>query len=112
MPPWILHEFINRIDDTVVFHSLGKEQIASIAGLQIQALKQRLQLQNITLDLNPEALDYLAKAGYDPVYGARPLKRVIQQKLENPLAQALLTGKFRSGDTIHVQYEQDQLQFS
>ncbi|MBA4696986.1 MAG: ATP-dependent chaperone ClpB [Legionella sp.] len=105
-------EFINRIDDTVVFHSLGKDQIASIAALQIEALEQRLQAQNIGLDVSPEAVDYLAKAGYDPVYGARPLKRTVQQKLENPLAQALLTGQFSPGDTIHVRFENDKLQFS
>ncbi|WED43804.1 ATP-dependent chaperone ClpB [Legionella cardiaca] len=105
-------EFINRIDDTVVFHPLGKEQIATIASIQIGYLQQRLQQQNIELDVTPEALAHLAEAGFDPVYGARPLKRTIQQKLENPLAQALLTGKFKSGDTIKVIWKDDHLHFN
>ena len=104
-------EFINRIDDSVVFHALTKEQIANIAMIQMGYLKQRLQQQNITLTLSPEALHYLAEAGFDPVYGARPLKRTIQQKLENPLAQALLTGQFQPGESITVSIDKDHLQF-
>lgn len=104
-------EFINRIDDSVVFHALTKEQIANIASIQIDYLKQRLQQQNITLRLTPEALAYLAEAGFDPVYGARPLKRTIQQKLENPLAQALLTGQFKPGESVVVSLVDEQLQF-
>ena len=104
-------EFINRIDDSVVFHPLAKEQIASIAAIQINYLKQRLFAQDIGLELSTEALSHLAEAGFDPVYGARPLKRTIQQKLENPLAQALLTGRFKSGDTIKVDWRDQQLQF-
>ncbi|MDI9817666.1 MULTISPECIES: ATP-dependent chaperone ClpB [unclassified Legionella] len=104
-------EFINRIDDTVVFHSLAKEQIAAIAAIQIDYLRQRLREQNITLEVSAEALAHLAAAGFDPVYGARPLKRTIQQKLENPLAQDLLTGKFKSGDTIEVGWKDENLQF-
>lgn len=104
-------EFINRIDDSVVFHALNEAQIASIASIQISYLKQRLQQQNIQLDVEPSALNYLAKAGFDPVYGARPLKRTVQQKLENPLAQALLTGKFAAQDHIHVRLKQDELVF-
>ncbi len=105
-------EFINRIDETVVFHPLGKEQIAKIAQLQINYLHKRLKEQNISLEVTPEALAYLAEAGYDPVYGARPLKRTIQQKLENSLAQSLLNGRFKSGETIKVSYESNSLQFS
>ncbi|RUQ89038.1 ATP-dependent chaperone ClpB [Legionella septentrionalis] len=105
-------EFINRIDDTVVFHSLSKEQIANIATIQINQLKQRLQQQEIALTVEPAALNYLAEAGFDPVYGARPLKRIIQQKLENPLAQALLTGQFVPDDTILVAFKEGQLQFA
>lgn len=105
-------EFINRIDETVVFHSLAKEQIAKIAAIQIAYLHKRLKLQDINLDVAPEALEHLAEAGFDPVYGARPLKRTIQQKLENPLAQALLTGKFKSGETIKVTYKNKVLEFS
>lgn len=104
-------EFINRIDDAVVFHALEKDQIATIAAIQIDHLKKRLAQQDIQMDVKPKALDYLAEAGFDPVYGARPLKRVIQQKLENPLAQALLTGEFNSGDEIVVSFEKDQLNF-
>ncbi len=95
-------EFINRIDDSVVFHALTEEQIANIALIQIEHLTQRLRAQNIQLDVTKEAISFLAKAGFDPVYGARPLKRTIQQCLENPLAQSLLTGQFKSGETIHV----------
>ncbi len=104
-------EFINRIDDSVVFHALNQKQIASIASIQISYLQQRLQQQHITLDIEADALNYLAEAGFDPVYGARPLKRTVQQKLENPLAQALLTGKFASGDQIKVRLKQDELIF-
>jgi len=104
-------EFINRIDDTVVFHPLDKEQIATIAAIQIEYLQQRLQQQDIALIVEPAALAHLGEAGFDPVYGARPLKRVIQQQLENPLAQALLTGKFKSGDTIDVTFVDGELQF-
>jgi ATP-dependent Clp protease ATP-binding subunit ClpB len=104
-------EFINRIDDSVVFHSLTKTQIASIAAIQIDNLKQRLAQQDITLNISSEALNYLAEIGFDPVYGARPLKRSVQQKLENTLAQALLTGQFLPGDSIGVDYEEHALVF-
>ena len=104
-------EFINRIDESVVFHALTKEQIANIASIQISYLQQRLQQQNISLSITPEALAYLAEVGFDPVYGARPLKRMIQQKLENPLAQALLTGQFQPGESVVVSCENDQLLF-
>lgn len=105
-------EFINRIDETIVFHSLAKEQIAKIAAIQIGYLHHRLKQQNIQLDVTPKALEHLAEAGFDPVYGARPLKRTIQQKLENPLAQSLLNGRFKSGETIVVNYKDDALEFS
>ncbi|STX28215.1 endopeptidase Clp ATP-binding subunit B [Legionella beliardensis] len=105
-------EFINRIDDTVVFHPLTQEQITTIAGIQISNLQQRLQQLNIHLDVELTALAYLGEAGFDPVYGARPLKRTIQQELENPLAQALLTGEFTSGDTIHVTLKDNRLAFT
>ena len=97
-------EFINRIDDSVVFHALTQDQIENIAHIQLEHLEQRLLQQDMHLKLTPESINFLAEAGYDPVYGARPLKRVIQQKLENPLAQALLTGKFKPGDTIEVTF--------
>ncbi len=104
-------EFINRIDESVVFHALTQGEIAHIAAIQIQHLQQRLHDQNITLQISQEALQYLADIGFDPVYGARPLKRVILQKLENPLAQSLLNGAFRSGDTIVVSMKGTELDF-
>ncbi|KTD48790.1 endopeptidase Clp ATP-binding subunit B [Legionella rubrilucens] len=104
-------EFINRIDDSVVFHPLDKAQIANIAAIQIRYLQHRLSAQNIGLDLSEDALNYLAEAGFDPVYGARPLKRTIQQKLENPLAQSILTGQFTPGHTINVVLQNGNLAF-
>lgn len=105
-------EFINRVDDSVVFHPLGKENIHNIAQIQIQHLKDRLADKDIALELEPAALDLLADAGFDPVYGARPLKRAIQQYLENPLAQTLLKGEFAPGDCILVSVSENQLTFS
>lgn len=105
-------EFINRIDDTVVFHSLEKDQIAKIASIQINYLQKRLKQQDIHLEVSKEALAHLAEAGFDPVYGARPLKRTIQQQLENPLAQALLNGKFKAGETIDVTFKNGGMNFS
>jgi ATP-dependent Clp protease ATP-binding subunit ClpB len=104
-------EFINRIDETVVFHSLEQGQIAKIASIQIANLQRRLKQQDMQLEVSPEALAHLAEAGFDPVYGARPLKRIIQQKLENPLAQDLLTGTFKPGEKIKVGYEEGKLTF-
>ena len=104
-------EFINRIDDSVVFHALTQDQIAHIALIQISHLQARLKQQHITLDLSKEALAYLAEAGFDPVYGARPLKRTIQQKLENPLAEALLRGQFKPGESVTVSLSDNQLAF-
>lgn len=104
-------EFINRIDDTVVFHSLAKEQIAKIATIQIDYLHKRLKQQDMLLEVSADALNHLAEAGFDPVYGARPLKRIIQQQLENPLAQSILAGKFKPGETIKVGYKEGLMQF-
>jgi len=95
-------EFINRIDEAVVFHSLGAEQIRSIAEVQLQHLQQRLKERDLSFSISDAALDLLGEAGFDPVYGARPLKRAIQQKLENPLAQALLQGRYAPGDEVMV----------
>ena len=95
-------ELINRIDELVVFHPLAREHIRSIVDIQIGQLRRRLEEREITLDLTDEALDWLGNAGFDPVYGARPLKRAIQQYLENPLAQEILSGSFGPGDTIQV----------
>ncbi|HEX6550965.1 MAG TPA: ATP-dependent chaperone ClpB [Gammaproteobacteria bacterium] len=95
-------EFINRVDDTVVFHPLGREQIRAIARIQIAYLHTRLAAHEMDLEVSDIALDKLGRAGFDPVYGARPLKRAIQQQLENPLAQKILAGEFGPGDTIYV----------
>ena len=95
-------EFINRVDDTVVFHPLGKDQIRAIARIQIAYLHQRLADHEMDLEVTDNAFDKLGEAGFDPVYGARPLKRAIQQQLENPLAQKILAGDFGPGDTIEV----------
>jgi ATP-dependent Clp protease ATP-binding subunit ClpB len=105
-------EFINRIDEIVVFHPLGKEQIHDIARLQLDLLAARLADQELSWELSDAALDIIAEAGFDPVYGARPLKRAIQQQLENPLSQQLLAGKFNPGDKIVVDVEGDALRFS
>ena len=98
-------EFINRVDESVVFHPLAKEQIRGIAGIQLQALKSRLQERELKLQLSDAFMEQLVEAGFDPVYGARPLKRAIQQRLENPLAQHILAGSFESGQTIMVDIE-------
>ena len=105
-------EFINRVDDVVVFHPLGREQIRDIVGLQTDLLASRLAAQNISLDIADAVLDHIGEAGYDPVYGARPLKRVIQQRLENPLAQALLSGQFGPGDTVAAEWYGRQVSFA
>ncbi len=104
-------EFINRIDDSVVFHALTQKEIADIALIQIKHLQQRLSDQNISFHISKDALNYIADIGFDPVYGARPLKRVILQKLENPLAQSLLNGEFKPGDTIEVSLKNTALEF-
>ena len=95
-------EFLNRIDETILFHPLGKEQLARIVDVQLRYLRMRLASRNLHLVIDEEAEKLLAEEGYDPTYGARPLKRVIQQRIENPLAQKILSGDFGEGDTIHV----------
>ena len=104
-------EFINRIDDVVVFHPLGREQIHKIAEIQIAFLGRRLRDRDMGIELTQDALHMFSQAGFDPVYGARPLKRVIQQRLENPLAQAILEGRFGAGDTIKVDVQDGVLVF-
>ena len=104
-------EFINRLDDIVVFHPLDKAQIKQIAGIQLHGLEKRLAERGMAIELEDSALQLLANAGFDPVYGARPLKRAIQQQLENPLAQKILGGEFGNGDTIGVAAEGGHLQF-
>jgi ATP-dependent Clp protease ATP-binding subunit ClpB len=105
-------EFINRIDDIVVFHPLGTRQIRAIVDIQLLYLRKRLQERNMDLSLDDAARDLLGDAGFDPVYGARPLKRAIQQQIENPLAQKILQGEFVPGDRIRIAAHEGQLSFS
>ena len=105
-------EFINRVDDAVVFHALGHEHIRRIVDIQSQQLRERLLEREIDLQISDVALDWLGDAGFDPVYGARPLKRAIQQYLENGLAEKILGGEFGPGDTILVNLEDDRLLFT
>ena len=99
-------EFINRIDEIVVFHPLGQEQMAGIADIQLSRLRKRLQERDMDIVLSDEAMTKLVAVGYDPVYGARPLKRAIQQEIENPLSVKLLSGEFVAGDTIKVDVDE------
>jgi len=105
-------EFINRVDEVVVFHSLGREEIRAITAIQVGLLGARLADQDIHLEVSEAALDRLGEAGFDPVYGARPLKRAIQQHLENPLARAILDGRFAPGGTIRVEVGGDGFEFT
>jgi ATP-dependent Clp protease ATP-binding subunit ClpB len=98
-------EFVNRIDEIVVFHALSEKNIEAIAKIQMKGLESRLAKMEIALEITPEALKAIADVGFDPVYGARPLKRAIQQEIENPLAKEILGGKFVAGDTIHVAHK-------
>jgi len=104
-------EFINRIDETVVFHPLAKEQIRGIANIQLDLLRKRLKERELAIQISDAVIDELAATGFDPVYGARPLKRAIQQYLENPLAQEILRGSFVAGDTIKAEMEGDHIRF-
>ena len=105
-------EFINRIDDMIVFHSLSRDHINHIARIQVKMLQDRLVDQDIHLILNDDAVSFLATTGYDPVYGARPLKRAIQNRLENPLAKEILSGNFTTGDEIEVSWNDGKIEFA
>ncbi|MEH6469626.1 MAG: ATP-dependent chaperone ClpB [Halopseudomonas sp.] len=105
-------EFINRVDEVVVFHPLGRDQVRGIAQIQLRRLAERLAERELTLELKGDALDTLLEAGFDPVYGARPLKRAIQRYVENPLAEAILSGKFGPGDKIVTALEDQQIVFN
>ena len=105
-------EFINRIDEVVVFHPLDQAEIRKIADIQLNNLRKRLAARELGLQITESALDLLAQAGFDPVYGARPLKRAIQQQVENPLAQQILASKFMPGDTVMVEVANGKLNFS
>jgi ATP-dependent Clp protease ATP-binding subunit ClpB len=105
-------EFINRIDDIVVFRPLGTEQIRQIVDIQLGYLRKRLLERNIELTLDDKARDQLGEAGFDPVYGARPLKRAIQQQIENALATRILKGEFGPGDRVHITARGGELVFT
>ncbi len=105
-------EFINRIDESVVFHPLDKSQISGIAKIQLEVLCKRLLDRELKLEISEEVLNFISEVGYDPVYGARPLKRTIQQLIGNPLAQDVLAGKFRAGQTIHAARSGDRVIFT
>src|SRR5512135_3170184 len=104
-------EFLNRVDETVIFKSLGKDEIQAIVEIQLKDLKKRLAERKLQLEVTPEAKKMLAERGYDPVFGARPLKRTIQRMIENPLAVEVLAGRFGEGDTIVVEPDGDTLRF-
>jgi len=104
-------EFLNRVDELIIFHALTKEQIRQIVGLQMQRVEKLLADQQIEILLTEEAKDYLAEVGYDPVFGARPLKRVIQREIENPIATKLLENEFLPGDRILVDVANERLIF-
>ena len=105
-------EFINRIDEVVVFHALDQRHIKSIAQIQLQYLEERLVALDMNLHVSDAALAALSQVGFDPVFGARPLKRAIQAQIENPLAKEILEGHFAAKDTILVDYDNDQIRFS
>ena len=100
-------EFLNRLDESIIFHSLRSEELRQIVVLQVERLRRRLEGRKLGLELSTAALDWLASAGYDPVYGARPLKRAIQRQLETPIAKAILAGSFPEGSTIAVEVEEE-----
>jgi ATP-dependent Clp protease ATP-binding subunit ClpB len=105
-------EFLNRIDEVVVFQPLTREQLSEIVELQVRRLQTRLAERGLSIELTPAAKEFLAEAGWDPTYGARPLKRAIQRLVENPLAMRLLEGDFAEGDTVVVDAGDDELVFA
>jgi ATP-dependent Clp protease ATP-binding subunit ClpB len=105
-------EFINRLDEIVVFHPLEREQLRAIAGIQVNLFKKRLVDSNLQLEISDAALDLLAEAGFDPVFGARPLKRAIRHQLEQPLARNVLAGNYVPGDIVSVDVTEDELIFT
>jgi ATP-dependent Clp protease ATP-binding subunit ClpB len=105
-------EFLNRIDETILFHSLSKEQLSKIVEVQLASLRKRLAARNLKLQIGDGAMKELADEGYDPTYGARPLKRVIQQRIENPLAAMILKGEFAEGDVVQVDFDKPKHEFT
>jgi len=104
-------EFLNRVDDVIIFQSLDEEELAKIVDIQLERLGKRLAQQNLTLDVDGAAKKLLAKEGYDPQFGARPLKRAVQERILNPLSMKLLEGDFKPGDKIKVTAKGDELVF-
>jgi ATP-dependent Clp protease ATP-binding subunit ClpB len=104
-------EFLNRIDETIIFNSLGPEEIKKIVGIQVGFLGKRLEESKITLELTERAEEFLANTGFDPVYGARPLKRAIQQHIQDPLAMKILEGAIKEGSHVKVDVEDKRLTF-
>jgi len=105
-------EFLNRLDEIIIFHSLKADELREIVGLQIERLAKRLEEQKITLNINNDALDLIATAGYDPVYGARPIKRAIQKELETQIAKLILAGRYCSGSEVNISKENNKLTFN
>jgi ATP-dependent Clp protease ATP-binding subunit ClpB len=105
-------EFLNRIDETVVFHALDRAHIESIARIQLKLLESRLEKLEMKLEVSPAALTELAKVGFDPVFGARPLKRAIQQRIENPVSKLILQGRFGPKDVIPVDVVDGEFSFA
>jgi ATP-dependent Clp protease ATP-binding subunit ClpB len=95
-------EFLNRVDEIIVFQPLGKDEIAGIVDIQVRLLQERLAARKLTVTLTPAAREYLALKGYDPAYGARPLKRLIQREVQDALAMKLLAGEIREGDSVEI----------
>jgi len=104
-------EFLNRIDEMIIFHALLQSQLNEIVQIQVKRLEERLNEQKMALKLSPEAVNFLSAVGYDPVYGARPLKRAIQRHLETPIAKAILRSEFKPDDVILVEVKDERLSF-
>jgi ATP-dependent Clp protease ATP-binding subunit ClpB len=105
-------EFLNRVDETVVFHELTEDNIREIVDIQLSRFAARLAERRITLNVNTGAKDLIAKTGYDPAYGARPLKRVIQKEIETPVSRMLIAGKLTDGQTLKIGVVEDELGFA
>jgi ATP-dependent Clp protease ATP-binding subunit ClpC len=105
-------EFLNRLDEIIVFHELNEEQLRSIVDLMVKDLQKRLQERKLTLVMTDAAKSWIAKVGFDPVYGARPLRRAVERYVENPLSTKVLKGEFNEGDSITVDVTDDELTFT
>ena len=104
-------EFVNRIDEIVIFHGLSRDQIKEIAKTQLKILEKRLEARDIAIDLNPSVLDFLVSKGFEPAFGARPLKRAVQTFIENPLAKMVLKGEICSGDSVPIEAKNGEISF-